>query len=85
MKNARVVTPARIITGEESLQKFRKEREEMAARARKALGEAKNPAEKKLAQEALDKIEKEKGMSQRTGLLTWFSDALKNWRGSRFR
>lgn len=83
MKNVRVVTSARVITGEESLAKFRKEREEMAQRAKKALGEAKNPQEQKVAQEALEKIEKETGMSQRQSLLTWFSERLKYWRGPR--
>jgi hypothetical protein len=85
MKNVRVVTPASVMTGEESLAKFRKEREEMAQRAKKALGEAKTPEDVAVAKEALEKINKEKSMSQRKSLLTWFADRLQYWRGPRFR
>jgi hypothetical protein len=85
IRGASVVTPASVVTGEESLAKFRKEREEMAARAKKALGEAKTVEDVKVAKEALEKIEKEKNMSQRKSLLTWFSERLKYWRGPRFR
>lgn len=85
MKGVRILTPARVVTGEESIAKFRKEREEMAARAKKALGEAKSPADQKIAKEALDKIKKETGMSQRKSLLTFFSERLKYWRGPKFR
>jgi hypothetical protein len=85
IKNARVVTPAAVMLGEESLAKFQKERAEMMARAKKALGEAKTPQDVKIAQEAIQRIDKEKGMSQRKSLLTWFADRLQYWRGPRFK
>lgn len=85
MTNVRIITPARVVTGEESLVKYRKERSELATRARKALGEARTPEDQMVAKEALDKIQRETSMSQRKSLLTWFSERLRYWRGPRFR
>jgi len=85
MSGVIVETPARVMAGEESLYKFKQEREQMATRARKALSDAKTPEDAKFAKDALNKIEKETSTSQRQSLLTWFSQALKNFRGPRFR
>jgi len=83
ISGGRVKTPARIITGEESISKWQKERQELAKAVKKALGEAKTPEQTKVVKEMQDKLDHATAMSQRKSLLTIFAEFVQYWRGPR--
>ena len=79
----RIITPARVITGEDSLAKWQKERAELAAAAKKALGEAKTPEQKQAVVELQQKLDHATAMSQRKSVLARFAEFVQFWRGPR--
>src|SRR3990167_3176570 len=74
IKNARIIQPASHMMGEDSLAKWKKEREQMALAIQKKLAEANTPQEKKEIENMQKELEKNTSMSQRQSILKKFSD-----------
>ena len=81
ISGARIITSARVITGEDSLAKWQKERQELAAAAKKALEGAQTPEQQKAAKQMEKDLAHATSMSKRKSVLSRFADFVKFWRG----
>lgn len=77
----RVITPARVLTGEESLNKWKKEREQITKKLQKIANKAKTAKEKKEVEIMKSKLDQATSMSQRKSILSRFADFIQFWKG----
>jgi hypothetical protein len=84
MTGVRVIQKAAKFTGEESLLKFKQEKEELGRAVKQALEKAKTPDEQRKAKDLQAKLDHATSMSQRKSILTMFSDFIRARRGPRF-
>lgn len=83
VRHSRIVSPARVIMGEESLAKWRGEKDELVQELERVLKEAVTPEQEKKVKETKQKLEFATSMSQRKSALAKMAEFLQFWRGPR--
>lgn len=79
--NPKILTPSRVMMGEHSLAKWKKEREELSKAVIKAFKDAKTEEQKKRAKELKTQLDKADSMSKRKSILAFFDRFVKYWKG----